>query len=52
MAGRSLIFGILFVAAFVALIVSIAWIDKTQPLHQPDPLSADRTQPVPPSSAQ
>jgi hypothetical protein len=48
MTARSLIFGILFVAAFVVIIASIAWIDKTQPIHQPDPLATDRSQPIPP----
>ncbi len=50
MAIRPLIFGILFIAIFVVIILSITWIDKTQPLHRPDPLapaSPRPTNPVP-----
>ncbi|WP_194273757.1 MULTISPECIES: hypothetical protein [Rhizobium] len=39
MALRSLIFGVTFIAILVAIVLSIGWIDKTQPLHQPDPLA-------------
>jgi hypothetical protein len=39
MAVRPLLIGIVFVAILVAIILSITWIDKTQPLHQPDPLA-------------
>lgn len=53
MAVRPLLIGILFIGILVALIVSIAWIDKTQPLHQPDPLapatSPNPQQPPPPA---
>ncbi|MBB3539500.1 hypothetical protein FHT76_004959 [Rhizobium sp. BK176] len=48
MAVRSLIVGTLFVAAFVALILSIAWIDKSQPIHQPAPLAPAPERPIPP----
>ncbi|MDM9648545.1 hypothetical protein [Rhizobium sp. S163] len=39
MAVRPLIIGILFIGILVAIILSIGWIDKTQPVHQPDPLA-------------
>ena len=35
MAVRPLIIGILFIGILVAIILSIGWIDKTQPVHQP-----------------
>lgn len=39
MAVRPLLVGVLFIAILVIIILSIGWIDKTQPLHQPDPLA-------------
>lgn len=39
MAIRPLIFGVLFVAVFVGIILSIAWIDKSHPIHASDPLA-------------
>ncbi|ARM87954.1 hypothetical protein RHEC894_CH01631 [Rhizobium sp. CIAT894] len=39
MAIRPLIFGILFVSVFVVIILSMIWVDKSHPVHQPDPLS-------------
>jgi hypothetical protein len=46
MAIRPLIFGVLFVAAFVAIILSITWIDKSHPIHAPDPLAPPHTVPT------
>lgn len=39
MAFRPLIFGVLFVAVFVVIILSIIWVDKSHPIRQPDPLA-------------
>ncbi|MBW9112934.1 hypothetical protein JNB88_04625 [Rhizobium cauense] len=47
MAIRPLIVGTLFVGLFVALIVSIAWIDKSQPTHEPVPLAPAPERPIP-----
>lgn len=47
MAIRPLIVGTLFVGLFVALIVSIAWIDKSQPTHEPAPLAPAPERPIP-----
>lgn len=47
MAIRSLIVGTLFVAVFVAIILSIAWIDKSQPTHEPAPLAPAPERPLP-----
>ncbi|WP_454849071.1 hypothetical protein [Rhizobium binxianense] len=49
MAIRPLIFGILFVAVFVAIILSLIWVDKSQPVRQPDPLSPSVPGPANPS---
>jgi len=47
MAIRSLIVGILFVGVFVAMVLSIAWIDKSQPTHEPAPLAPAPERPIP-----
>jgi hypothetical protein len=49
MAVRPLLIGISFIVVLVGIVLSIIWIDKTQPLHQPDPLapSAIPSQPIP-----
>ncbi len=39
MAFRPLIFGVLFIAVFVLVILSIIWVDKSHPIRQPDPLA-------------
>ncbi|NLS03298.1 hypothetical protein HGP14_07930 [Rhizobium sp. P32RR-XVIII] len=39
MAIRPLVFGILFIAIFVAIILSMAWVDRSRPTHQPDSLA-------------
>ncbi|MBB3963951.1 MULTISPECIES: hypothetical protein [Rhizobium] len=57
MAVRPLVIGILFIGILVAIILSITWIDKTQPMRQPDPLApaapgANPTTPVPPPAQQ
>ncbi|MBB3591580.1 hypothetical protein FHX08_001924 [Rhizobium sp. BK529] len=39
MALRPLIFGVLFIAVFVLIILSIIWVDKSHPIRQPDPLA-------------
>ena len=39
MAVRPLIFGVLFIAVFVLVILSIIGVDKSHPIHQPDPLA-------------
>jgi hypothetical protein len=46
MAIRPLIFGVLFIAVFVGIILSIIWIDKSHPIHQPDPLAPPHTTPA------
>jgi hypothetical protein len=38
MAIRPLVFGILFIAVFVAIILSMAWVDRSRPTHQPESL--------------
>ncbi|MEX2690956.1 hypothetical protein [Rhizobium mongolense] len=52
MAIRPLMFGILFIAVFVAIILSIIWIDPTQPTRQPDPLAPVMPAPTPTPPAQ
>ncbi|MDM9619800.1 MULTISPECIES: hypothetical protein [unclassified Rhizobium] len=49
MAVRPLFIGILFVGILVAIILSMTWIDKTQPIHQRDPLAPSTlpTEPIP-----
>ncbi|PDS70455.1 hypothetical protein CO651_17785 [Rhizobium phaseoli] len=49
MAIRPLIFGVLFIAAFVGIILSIIWVDTSHPVHQPDPLSPTAPGPATPS---
>jgi hypothetical protein len=49
MAIRPLIFGILFIAVFVAIILSIIGVDKTQPLRQQDPLAPSAPGPATPT---
>lgn len=39
MAFRPLIFGVLFIAVFVMIILSLIWVDKSHPIRQPDPLA-------------
>jgi hypothetical protein len=39
MAIRPLIYGILFIAVFVAIILSMAWVDRSRPTHQAEPLA-------------
>ena len=50
MAFRPLIFGVLFIAVFVLIILSIIWVDKSHPIRQPDPLApaapANQSQPA------
>ncbi|SCW27554.1 hypothetical protein SAMN02927900_00005 [Rhizobium mongolense subsp. loessense] len=52
MAIRPLMFGILFIAVFVAIILSIIWVDPTQPTRQPDPLAPVTPAPTPTPPAQ
>jgi hypothetical protein len=52
MAFRPLIFGVLFIAVFVMVILSIMWVDKSHPIRQPDPLAPSTTPASPPPSAQ
>lgn len=52
MAFRPLIFGVLFIAVFVMIILSIIWVDKSHPIRQPDPLAPSTTPSSPPPSAQ
>ncbi len=52
MAFRPLIFGVLFIAVFVMVILSIMWVDKSHPIRQPDPLAPSTTPVSPPPSAQ
>ncbi|WP_200959557.1 hypothetical protein [Rhizobium sp. Root1203] len=49
MAVRPLLIGIFFVIILVGIALSIIWIDKTQPLHQRDPLAPSTvpTEPIP-----
>lgn len=49
MAIRPLIFGILFVAVFVVIILSIIWVDKSQPVRLSDPLSPSAPGPANPT---
>jgi len=39
MAFRPLIFGILFIAVLVMIILSLIWVDRSHPIRQPDPLA-------------
>ncbi|MBB3564266.1 hypothetical protein FHX06_005621 [Rhizobium sp. BK512] len=52
MAFRPLIFGVLFIAVFVMVILSIIWVDKSHPIRQPDPLAPSTTPSNPPPSVQ
>uniref|UniRef100_UPI003F2888C6 hypothetical protein n=1 Tax=Rhizobium sp. F40D2 TaxID=3453141 RepID=UPI003F2888C6 len=52
MAIRPLIFGILFIAVFVGIILSIIWVDTSHPIHQPDPLSPTAPGPATPGTVQ
>ncbi|MGZ2456993.1 MULTISPECIES: hypothetical protein [Rhizobium] len=52
MAIRPLIFGILFIAVFVVIILSIIWVDTSHPIHQPDPLSPTAPGPATPGPVQ
>jgi hypothetical protein len=52
MAIRPLIFGILFIAVFVVIIISIIWVDTSHPIHQPDPLSLTAPGPATPGQVQ
>ncbi|ANM10136.1 MULTISPECIES: hypothetical protein [unclassified Rhizobium] len=52
MAIRPLIFGILFIAVFVGIILSIIWVDTSHPVHQPDPLSPTAPGPATPGTMQ
>ncbi len=36
---RPLIFGILFIGIFVALILSLMWVDNTHPVREQNPLA-------------
>ena len=53
MAIRPLLFGILFIAVFVGIILSLVWVDPSQPTRQSDPLApsppavTDPTAPAP-----
>ena len=46
MAIRSLVIGTLFVGVFVAIILSIVWIDKSQPIHELAPLAPAPERPI------
>jgi hypothetical protein len=52
MAFRPLIFGVLFIAVLVMVILSIIWVDRSHPIRQPDPLAPSTTPSNPPPSAQ
>ncbi|EJJ26145.1 hypothetical protein GCM10010520_24310 [Rhizobium viscosum] len=52
MAFRPLIFGVLFIAVLVMVILSITWVDKSHPIRQPDPLAPSTTPSNPPPSVQ
>ncbi|WP_413709319.1 hypothetical protein [Rhizobium sp. Rhizsp82] len=55
MAIRPLLFGILFIAVFVGIIVSLVWVDPSQPTRQSDPLAPTPpavTDPTAPAPAQ
>lgn len=52
MAFRPLIFGVLFIAVFVMVILSIIWVDKSHPTRQADPLAPTTTPANPPQQAQ
>ena len=52
MAFRPLIFGVLFIAVLVMIILSITWVDKSHPIRQPDPLAPSTTPSNPPPSVQ
>ena len=52
MAIRPLIFGILFIAVFVGIIISIIWVDTSHPIRQPDPLSPTAPGPATPGQVQ
>ncbi len=54
MAIRPLLFGILFIAVFVGIILSLVWVDPSQP-RQSDPLAPSPpavTDPTAPAPAQ
>jgi len=52
MAIRPLILGVLFIAVFVGIILSIIWVDKSHPIHQSDPLSPTAPGPATPGQVQ
>ncbi|MBX4890836.1 hypothetical protein [Rhizobium bangladeshense] len=52
MAIRPLIFGILFIAALVGIILSIIWVDTSHPVRQPAPLSPTTPGPATPGPVQ
>lgn len=55
MAIRPLLFGILFIAVFVGIILSLVWVDPSQPARQSDPLAPAPpgiSEPSAPSQAQ
>ncbi len=52
MAIRPLIFGVLFIAVLVMVILSITWVDRSHPIRQPDPLAPSTTPSNPPPSVQ
>lgn len=52
MAIRPLLFGILFVAVFVGIILSLVWVDPSHPVRQPDPLAPSAPGPSSPAPVQ
>jgi len=52
MAIRPPLFGILFVAVFVGIILSLVWVDPSHPVRQPDPLAPSAPGPSAPAPVQ
>jgi len=52
MAIRPLLFGILFIAVFVGVILSLVWVDPSHPVRQSDPLAPAAPGPSAPAPVQ